>query len=50
MACTRNATAMATSRGFVAILENYQREDGSVTVSKLLRPYMDGKDVIGASD
>jgi len=47
---TLNATAMATSRGLVAILENYQREDGSVTIPKLLRPYMDGKDVIGASD
>ena len=46
---TLNATAMATSRGLVAILENYQREDGSVAVPNVLRPYMDGKDAIGAS-
>jgi seryl-tRNA synthetase len=30
----------------VAILENYQREDGSVEIPKALRPYMGGLDVI----
>jgi seryl-tRNA synthetase len=43
---TLNATAMATSRGLVAILENYQNPDGSVTVPKVLRPYLGGQDAI----
>ncbi len=43
---TLNATAMATSRGLVAILENYQNEDGSVTVPKVLRPYLGGQETI----
>src|SRR6058998_1019606 len=45
---TLNATAMATSRGLVAVLENYQQADGSVIVPKVLRPYMGGQDVIRA--
>ncbi len=48
---TLNSTAMATSRGLVAILENYQNEDGSVTVPKVLRPYMGGQEtLLGAKD
>ena len=43
---TLNATAMATSRGLVAILENYQREDGSVAIPKALRPHMGGQEAI----
>ena len=43
---TLNATAMATSRGLVAILENFQNEDGSVTIPETLRPYMGGQDTI----
>lgn len=42
---TLNGTAIATSRAIIAILENYQQKDGSVTVPDALRPYM-GKDVI----
>ena len=45
---TLNSTAMATSRGLVAVLENYQEKDGSVGVPKVLRPYMGGQDVIQA--
>ncbi len=37
---TLNNTAIATSRVMVAILENYQEADGSVTVPEVLRPYM----------
>jgi seryl-tRNA synthetase len=37
---TLNSTAIATGRTIVAILENYQQEDGSVTVPKVLRKYM----------
>jgi seryl-tRNA synthetase len=39
---TLNSTAIATGRTIVAILENYQQEDGSVTVPEVLRKYMDG--------
>jgi seryl-tRNA synthetase len=34
-----NGTAIATSRTIVAILENYQNADGSVTIPEVLRPY-----------
>lgn len=44
---TLNSTAIATSRALVAILENYQNEDGTVTVPDVLRAYMGGKEVIG---
>jgi seryl-tRNA synthetase len=43
---TLNATAMATSRGLVAVLENYQNPDGSVTIPKVLRPYLHGQETI----
>ncbi len=39
---TLNGTAMATSRAIVAILENYQEKDGSVSIPKALKPYMPG--------
>ncbi|MFO7618718.1 MAG: serine--tRNA ligase [Thermoplasmata archaeon] len=45
---TLNNTAIATSRTMVAILENCQNADGTVTVPKVLRPYMGGKQTIGA--
>ncbi|UCE72848.1 MAG: serine--tRNA ligase [Methanomassiliicoccales archaeon] len=44
---TINSTAIANSRAIVAILENYQQDDGTVMVPKVLRPYMDGLEVIG---
>ena len=34
-------------RTLVAVLENYQNADGSITVPEVLRPYMGGLDVIG---
>ena len=37
---TLNSTALATGRTVVAILENYQQEDGSVVIPEVLRPYM----------
>ena len=43
---TLNATGVATSRVMVAILENYQNEDGSLTIPKVLRAYMNGRKVI----
>jgi seryl-tRNA synthetase len=39
---TLNSTAIATGRTIVAILENYQQEDGSVIVPEALREYMGG--------
>lgn len=42
---TLNGSGLAIGRTMVAILENYQQKDGSVTVPEVLRPYM-GTDVI----
>lgn len=43
---TLNGTATAIGRTLVALLENYQNADGSVTIPEVLRPYMNGKDKI----
>jgi seryl-tRNA synthetase len=40
---TLNSTALAVERTIVAILENFQRADGSVDVPKALHPYMGGR-------
>lgn len=45
---TLNSTAIATGRTIVAILENYQQEDGSVIVPEALREYMGNKEKIGS--
>ncbi len=42
---TLNGSGLATSRVFPAIIEQYQNEDGSITVPEVLRPFM-GKDKI----
>ena len=39
---TLNGSGLAVGRTLVAVLENYQREDGSVEVPKALQPYMGG--------
>ncbi|HXK52962.1 MAG TPA: serine--tRNA ligase, partial [bacterium] len=41
-----NGTAVATSRTIIAILENYQQADGSVLIPEVLKPYMNGLEVI----
>ena len=41
---TINNTALATSRTMMAILEQYQKKDGTVLVPKVLQPYMHGLD------
>jgi seryl-tRNA synthetase len=41
-----NGSGLATPRVFIAILENFQREDGSVEIPEVLRPYMGGKNAI----
>lgn len=45
---TLNASGLATSRVFPAILEQYQQADGSIFIPEVLRPWMDGKDRIEA--
>jgi seryl-tRNA synthetase len=42
---TLNGTAVAVTRAIVAILENYQQADGSITIPEALRPWL-GKDAI----
>ena len=43
---TLNGSGLAAGRTVVAILENFQREDGSVDVPEALRPYMGGVDTL----
>ena len=45
---TVNGSGLAVGRTLVAVLENYQREDGSVEVPEVLKPYMGGTEVIEA--
>ena len=45
---TLNGSGLAVGRTLVAVLENYQNEDGSITVPKALVPYMGGLEVISA--
>jgi seryl-tRNA synthetase len=41
---TLNGSGVAVGRAMVAVLENYQNEDGSITVPEALRPYMGGQE------
>ncbi|AEG68420.1 serine--tRNA ligase [Ralstonia solanacearum] len=43
---TLNGSGLAVGRTLVAVLENYQNADGSVTVPAALRPYLGGQDVL----
>ena len=47
---TLNGSGLALPRVMIAIIENYQQKDGSILVPEVLRPYMDGLEVIGFSD
>jgi seryl-tRNA synthetase len=46
LAHTLNGSGLAVGRTVVAILENFQQEDGSVRIPEALRPYMGGMDRI----
>ena len=46
---TLNGSGLAVGRLFVAILENFQQEDGSVLLPKALRPYMSNIDSLLSS-
>ena len=43
---TLNGSGLAIGRTLIAILENYQQKDGSITVPKILRPYMNNLEKI----
>jgi seryl-tRNA synthetase len=47
---TLNGSGLAVGRSLVAVMENYQLEDGSIEVPRALRPYMNGLDVIRRRD
>jgi len=46
-AYTLNGTAMTVQRTMTCLLENFQNEDGTITVPKVLQPYMNGMKKIG---
>ncbi|MCU7923872.1 MAG: serine--tRNA ligase [Candidatus Thiodiazotropha sp. (ex Dulcina madagascariensis)] len=43
---TLNGSGLAVGRTLVAVMENYQQEDGSIVIPQVLRPYMGGKERI----
>ncbi len=45
---TLNNTAVASPRLIIAIMENFQQEDGSINIPEVLVPYMNGRKRIGA--
>jgi seryl-tRNA synthetase len=45
---TLNGSGVAAGRALIAVMENYQQEDGSIRVPEVLQPYMGGLTVIGA--
>lgn len=46
--CTLNGSGLAVGRTLIAVMENYQQEDGSIVIPKVLRPYMNGQEYIKA--
>jgi seryl-tRNA synthetase len=45
---TLNGSGLAIGRTWIAILENYQQRDGSIIIPEVLRPYMNGEEVISS--
>ena len=45
---TLNGSGLAVGRTLIAILENYQRDDGTIAIPQALQPYMGGREVIAA--
>jgi seryl-tRNA synthetase len=43
---TLNGSGLAVGRTLIAVMENYQNEDGSINVPKVLQKYLDGMSVI----
>ena len=48
LAHTLNGSGLAVGRTLLAIMENYQNADGSITIPEVLRPYMSGSEIISA--
>jgi seryl-tRNA synthetase len=46
---TLNGSGLAVGRTLIAVLENYQQQDGSVVIPAALRPFMGGREVIAAT-
>jgi seryl-tRNA synthetase len=44
---TLNGSGVAVGRALIAVIENYQNDDGSITIPEVLRPYMRGMEKIG---
>jgi seryl-tRNA synthetase len=45
---TLNGSGLAVGRALIAVLENYQQADGTIVIPEVLRPYMNGSEIIGA--
>ena len=43
---TLNGSGLAVGRTLIAIMENCQQDDGSIMIPKVLRPYMNGLELI----
>ena len=43
---TLNGSGLAVGRTLIAVLENYQQNDGSIIIPKVLRPYMNNLELI----
>ena len=48
--CTLNGSGLAVGRALIAVIENYQNQDGSITIPSVLKPYMGNKERISFSD
>ena len=46
---TLNGSGLAAGRSLIAVLENYQKKDGSIEIPKVLRPYMNNLELISAN-
>jgi seryl-tRNA synthetase len=46
---TLNGSGTAVGRALIAVIENYQNEDGTISVPDALKPYMGGLDRVGAA-
>ncbi len=45
---TLNGSGLAVGRTLVAVIENYQQQDGSIRIPEVLKPYMGGMDILEA--
>ena len=46
---TLNGSGLAVGRALIAIMENYQNKDGSITIPEVLRPYMNNQELIAVN-